>query len=175
MSIKNNTTSLQSLLDTINNLPEASTTPSENLDEEISTQETLISEQNIKIAELAEVLANKSSGSYNSTSTIQISNNNGIGDYMFVTYLSTSGSPSKVKIKDGTSITIPTLVNSVITLIFYEHTNSLNEYSDSWFDYGGVISYSGVSFLDINPGGERGTFITVAVVNNSNGSITFSI
>lgn len=39
MSIKNNTTSLQSLLEQINNLPEA-----ENLDTEISTQATLLSE-----------------------------------------------------------------------------------------------------------------------------------
>lgn len=57
MSIKNNTTSLQDLLDKVNALPEA-----ENLDTEISTQSTLLSEQDAKIAELAQVLAGKAGG-----------------------------------------------------------------------------------------------------------------
>jgi hypothetical protein len=45
-------------MDKINALPEA-----ENLDEEISTQTTLISEQDDKIAELADILSSKTSGS----------------------------------------------------------------------------------------------------------------
>lgn len=57
MSIKNNIISLQDLLDQANALPEA-----ENLDTEISTQTELISEQDVKIAELARVLAGKASG-----------------------------------------------------------------------------------------------------------------
>lgn len=60
MSIKTNTISLQNLLDAVNALPEASN--SENLDVEISTQATLLSEQDAKIAELAEILASKASG-----------------------------------------------------------------------------------------------------------------
>lgn len=59
MSIKNNTTSLQSVLEALSNK-----TAGENLDEEISAQETLISEQDAKIAELAEILSSKASVSY---------------------------------------------------------------------------------------------------------------
>lgn len=57
MSIKTNTTSLQDLLESVNALPEA-----ENLDTEISTQSTLLSEQDAKIAELAQVLTGKAGG-----------------------------------------------------------------------------------------------------------------
>lgn len=60
MSIKNNITSLQSLLEKVNALPEA--TDGENLDVEISTQENLLAEQDAKIAELAQVLTSKSGG-----------------------------------------------------------------------------------------------------------------
>ena len=60
MSIKNNITSLQSLLEQVNALPEA-----ENLDEELTTQSTLLSEQDAKIAELADILAGKAAGSGN--------------------------------------------------------------------------------------------------------------
>lgn len=66
MSILNNTTALQneqtelqSLLASVNALPEG-----ENLDAEISAQETLISEQDAKITELAEILSSKASVSY---------------------------------------------------------------------------------------------------------------
>lgn len=57
MSIKNNTASLRELLEAVNNLPNAGS--GENLDAEISTQTDIISEQDAKIAELAEVLAGK--------------------------------------------------------------------------------------------------------------------
>lgn len=57
MSIKNNTALLNSLLEQANNLPNK-----ENLDEELTTQNALLSEQDAKIAELAEVLAGKASG-----------------------------------------------------------------------------------------------------------------
>jgi hypothetical protein len=55
--LKQNTTTIQELLDTINTLPTA-----ENLDTELSAQTTLISEQDAKIAELAQVLAGKAGG-----------------------------------------------------------------------------------------------------------------
>jgi hypothetical protein len=55
--LKQNTTTIQELLDTINTLPTA-----ENLDTELSSQTTLISEQDAKIAELAQVLAGKAGG-----------------------------------------------------------------------------------------------------------------
>lgn len=58
MSIKNNTTTLQTILNTIANLPEAG----EDLDKELSTQETLLLVQHEKIAELTEILAGKASG-----------------------------------------------------------------------------------------------------------------
>lgn len=61
MSLNTNITNLQEILDKVNNLP--SSEPQENLEEELNTQSALISEQNAKIAELAEVLANKASGS----------------------------------------------------------------------------------------------------------------
>lgn len=66
MSIKQNITSLQSLLEVVNALPEASN--GENLDVEISTQATLLSEQDAKIAELAQVLAGKTGGGGGSSS-----------------------------------------------------------------------------------------------------------
>lgn len=55
--LKQNTTTIQELLDTINALPEE-----ENLGAELSTQSSLISEQDAKIAELAQVLADKAGG-----------------------------------------------------------------------------------------------------------------
>lgn len=55
--LKQNTTTIQELLDTINNLPEA-----ENLDTELNAQSTLLSEQDAKITELAQVLAGKAGG-----------------------------------------------------------------------------------------------------------------
>lgn len=66
MSIKNNTISLQSLLDKVNALPEA--TVAENLDTELDTQATLLSEQDAKIAELAEILSGKAGGGSGSIS-----------------------------------------------------------------------------------------------------------
>ena len=70
MSILNNTTALQNeqtelqnLLASVNALPEAGS-GGENLDAEISAQETLISEQDAKITELAEILSSKASVSY---------------------------------------------------------------------------------------------------------------
>lgn len=60
MNILSNTNLLNSLLEQANSLPDV-----ENLDEEISAQSELISEQDAKIAELAEVLAGKAGGSNN--------------------------------------------------------------------------------------------------------------
>ena len=61
--LKQNTTTIQELLNTINSLPNA-----ENLDTELDTQATLLSEQDAKIAELAEILAGKASGGSGSSS-----------------------------------------------------------------------------------------------------------
>lgn len=55
--LKQNTTTIQELLDTINSLPTAET-----LDTELNAQSNLISEQDAKIAELAQVLAGKAGG-----------------------------------------------------------------------------------------------------------------
>jgi hypothetical protein len=60
MSIKQNITSLQNLLEQVNALPDAGV--AENLDAELNTQTTLLSEQDAKIAELAQVLAGKAGG-----------------------------------------------------------------------------------------------------------------
>lgn len=68
MSIKNNTTSLQSLLEAVNALPEV-----ENLDTELSTQANLISEQDAKIAELADILAGKAGGNSSGANIIHAS------------------------------------------------------------------------------------------------------
>lgn len=67
LSIKNNTTIIQDLLEQVNSLPEA-----ESLDTEILTQSTLLSEQDAKIAELAQVLAGKASNSENNFKTAEI-------------------------------------------------------------------------------------------------------
>lgn len=58
MSLNTNITNLQEILDKVNTLPSAG----ENLESELDSQSILISEQNAKIAELADVLANKASG-----------------------------------------------------------------------------------------------------------------
>lgn len=61
--LQRNTATIQSLINKINTLPEdTSSSSSENLDDEISTQTVLLSEQEAKIAELAEILADKASG-----------------------------------------------------------------------------------------------------------------
>ena len=57
MSLNTNITNLREILNKVNTLPSA-----ENLENELSSQSVLISEQNTKIAELANVLANKASG-----------------------------------------------------------------------------------------------------------------
>lgn len=54
MSLNTNITNLQEILNKVNTLPSA-----ENLEDELNSQSTLIAEQNAKIAELAEALANK--------------------------------------------------------------------------------------------------------------------
>ena len=60
MSLNTNITNLQEILDKVNNLPNSE--PQENLEEELNAQSILLEEQNAKIAELANVLANKASG-----------------------------------------------------------------------------------------------------------------
>ena len=55
--LKQNTTTIQEILNTINSLPSV-----EDLNEELETQSNLLSEQDAKIAELAEILANKAAG-----------------------------------------------------------------------------------------------------------------
>lgn len=57
MSLNTNITNLQEVLNKVNTLPSA-----ENLEGELNSQSALISEQNTKIAELADILANKASG-----------------------------------------------------------------------------------------------------------------
>lgn len=57
MSLNTNITNLQEILDKVNTLPSA-----ENLENELNSQSALISEQNAKIAELANILANKTGG-----------------------------------------------------------------------------------------------------------------
>lgn len=69
--LQNNTLELQNILETINNLPNNSSS-SENLDAEISTQQTLIAEQDAKIAELAQVLVSKAGSSENNFKTAEI-------------------------------------------------------------------------------------------------------
>lgn len=73
MSIKNNIANLQNLLETVNALPEASN--GENLEAEISTQATLLSEQDAKIAELAQVLAGKAGSGSGNLNTANITVN----------------------------------------------------------------------------------------------------
>lgn len=69
--LKQNTTTIQELLNTINSLPEAGT--QENLDAELATQSNIISEQDAKIAELAEILAGKAGGgSSGNVETIEV-------------------------------------------------------------------------------------------------------
>lgn len=60
MSLNTNITNLQEILDKVNNLP--SNKPQENLEEELNAQTILLEEQNAKIAELANILANKTGG-----------------------------------------------------------------------------------------------------------------
>lgn len=67
---KGNNTDLQAVLETINNLPEAGV--SENLDEEIATQEEKIASQDELIAGIAAALEGKAAGGGKTTKTINI-------------------------------------------------------------------------------------------------------
>lgn len=67
---RDNNTDLQAVLETINNLPEA--TVSENLDEEIATQEEKIASQDELIANIAAALEGKAAGGGKTTRTINI-------------------------------------------------------------------------------------------------------
>lgn len=71
MNLKTNITNLQEILDKVNNLP--SSEPQENLEEELNTQSILLEEQNAKIAELANVLANKAGNKNTKYDTCTIS------------------------------------------------------------------------------------------------------
>lgn len=111
MSIKNNTTSLQSLLEQVNALPEA-----ENLDAELSTQTELISEQDTIIADIIEALASKAGGgsvSYD-TCTLQINNQSDVP--CALTYISVEDDKIITKsINDiPSSFTITCLCNSIL-------------------------------------------------------------
>lgn len=68
MSLNTNITNLQEILDKVNTLPSA-----ENLENELNSQSALISEQNAKIAELANVLANKAGNKNTKYDTCTIS------------------------------------------------------------------------------------------------------
>lgn len=59
VNLQTKNSKLQSILNTINTLPDAGEA-GENLDEEITTQTTLLSEQDTKISELSNILASKS-------------------------------------------------------------------------------------------------------------------
>jgi hypothetical protein len=86
MSIQNNTVLLNTLLEKVNNLPEATT--QEDLTAEIAAQNDIIAEQDAKIAELAEVLAGKASGSGNvkcDTCTVKITANSMIYAVAYLT------------------------------------------------------------------------------------------
>lgn len=68
MSLNTNITNLQEVLNKVNTLPSA-----ENLKDELNSQSALISEQNAKIAELANVLANKAGNKNTKYDTCTIS------------------------------------------------------------------------------------------------------
>jgi hypothetical protein len=121
MSIKTNTTSLQDLLERVNELPKA-----ENLDTEISTQTELISEQDAKIAELAQVLAGKAGGGSSSYNTCIVTiNSEDSFDYPF--YISytrcVNGVVEPVIIKDNSQERV--LENVICgSLIHLEYTGN---------------------------------------------------
>lgn len=128
MSIKTNTTSLQNLLEQVNALPEVGSVELpevENLDTEISTQSTLLLEQDAKIAELAQVLAGKASSSENNFKTAKITIQSssriisvvytGIGENMTPTarYSYIGGGSTIITALQGTSIIV--LVDSIVS------------------------------------------------------------
>lgn len=75
--LESNNADLQTILDKVNNLPNAGGAV-ENLDVEFATQETLLTEQDAKIAELGEILASKTSGV--ETCTVRVINDIQIED-----------------------------------------------------------------------------------------------
>lgn len=135
MSIKNNTTSLQSLLEAVNALPEA-----ENLDTEISTQTTLLSEQDTKIAQLAEILASKASGSSSSdelcTITFYDPDNVAHEGDLYCLYLNEYHYLSTNYISDG--VKINTCKNSFILFITSD-TRFIPGWGDIMYDYSGAV------------------------------------
>jgi hypothetical protein len=121
MSIKQNITSLQSLLEQVNALPNT-----ENLDNEIQTQSTLLSEQDAKIAELAEVLANKAGGgsaSYD-TCTVDISTDGTIYKIAYLTVDDNGVIDFRFETTPFYTKTITCICGSYITLQLNNHVSS---------------------------------------------------
>lgn len=104
VNLQTKNSKLQSILNTINALPDAGEA-GENLDEEITTQTTLLSEQDAKIAELAEVLAGKAAGSGGTSNTIKVTVQNNYGGV--VNYWDAEGISKEVN--GGTTQTVDVL------------------------------------------------------------------
>lgn len=147
MSIKQNITNLQNLLAQVNALPEA-----ENFDIEISTQSTLLSEQDTKIAELAEILNSKatSGGISIKTCTVNISTTGkdyGFGsEYGTIVYTAFENGKMVAKRLDGvmTSLSINAVCGSFLLI-----NESHNRVSHSFF---GLEALEGPEFNPFEDG-----------------------
>lgn len=134
---RDNNTDLQAVLETINNLPEAGV--SENLDEEIATQEEKIASQDELIASIAAALEGKAAGGGNSFKTINLNWDDDVESTCEIVYLSNDGVKTLYR---GNNIT--TIVANYGIVALYD-TNGMCSYNDTFIQlittYGNAHEY----------------------------------
>jgi hypothetical protein len=121
---KDNNTDLQAVLETINNLPTAGI--SENLDEEIATQEEKIASQDELIAGIAAALEGKAAGGGSSSKIINLNWDDDIESTCEIVYLSNDGVKRLYRGDNITTI----IANYGVVVIF--DPNSMSSYNDTF-------------------------------------------
>jgi hypothetical protein len=171
-NILNNTTSLQEVLEVLQ-----TKAAGENLDEEISTQSTLITEQDAKLAELAEILSNKAAATptlQNKTVTPTSATQNIIADsgYDGLSRVTVNGDENLVaeNIKSGVSIfgvegnaetggssdgdnTVSITISGAMTRGFDADGNSLSVMNGTYDFLNGIVA------VYMTPHTEIGTYV----------------
>jgi hypothetical protein len=163
--LQSNNTDLQTVLQTLQ-----TKAAGENLDSELNTQSTLLLEQDTKIAELAEVLANKAGGgsvSYD-TCTVKIDTLNGTLYGYSVTCFDGSEVVYKYDFNSsglGENITLTDVICGSSIAIMHKVNSGVVECSNIT----SVDCHNGIGSILIAPN-DNGTMGTIRIGNNSGGS-----
>ena len=129
---RDNNTDLQAVLETINNLPEAGV--SENLDEEITTQEEKIASQDELIASITAALEGKAAGGGNSSKIINLNWDDDYEGTCEIVYLSNDGAKVLYRAND-----IETIEANYGVVVLYD-PNRMCSYDDTFIQ---LITYNG--------------------------------